>query len=593
MTKQKPRLSIRGAFHADDQPTQPEQPAQPAPARAPVAGRAVGRPGSTFPHRRNISEHRVLSFRTQTPSQRMRGDFEKEVEATRRRLSNHHATIDPTGRYMRRWDVVMLTALLFTAIVTPYEVALLTTQLDALFIINRVVDTIFVKDIVMQFFLMFQEPIQRGGTWVTDRRRIARRYLTSWFPVDVISILPFDIVAWQVQSNSVGRLKALRILRLFRLLKLMRVLRAGRIFRRWEANLSVSYGIIMLVKFTILLIFVGHWLACSWVLVHVIQCDDDCMAACSEASAPLSIADGLFNQPPGSRDGCVKTWLTVWSQGRHKSPFQTYAIAIYWSVTTLTSIGYGDVTAVNEDEFVATTCFMMFAGICWAYIIGNTCGIIATLDFNAMQFHHTMDRLNNFMSDKALPAPLRVRLRAYFHQVRVLHASNSYRNLVDVMSPALRGEVCVSVSDDFLRQISYFANIGRGFLVEVSQRINGAVFAPNELLDQLETVVQMKRGVVSKAGRLHGSGAVWGEDMILDCIELQDATPALALTYVEVQTLSKPDMLEVIEWFPDVVVHMRKAVVRMAARRGVLLEAQRRRRHRVAVGGDGEAETLA
>ncbi len=45
---------------------------------------------------------------------------------------------------LQRWDLLTLLCLLFTALVTPVEVAFLTTNLNALFIINRVVDAVFV-----------------------------------------------------------------------------------------------------------------------------------------------------------------------------------------------------------------------------------------------------------------------------------------------------------------------------------------------------------------------------------------------------------------------------------------------------------------
>ena len=48
--------------------------------------------------------------------------------------------------FLQRWDVVTMICLLFTALVTPVEVAFLTTkpEINALFIVNRVVDVVFV-----------------------------------------------------------------------------------------------------------------------------------------------------------------------------------------------------------------------------------------------------------------------------------------------------------------------------------------------------------------------------------------------------------------------------------------------------------------
>ena len=51
---------------------------------------------------------------------------------------------DGQSAALQRWDLLTLLCLLFTALVTPVEVAFLTTNLSALFIINRVVDAVFV-----------------------------------------------------------------------------------------------------------------------------------------------------------------------------------------------------------------------------------------------------------------------------------------------------------------------------------------------------------------------------------------------------------------------------------------------------------------
>ena len=52
---------------------------------------------------------------------------------------------------MQRWSIIMILAVMFTAIVTPVEVALFDTSVNAMFWINRVVDVIFLCDIVINF----------------------------------------------------------------------------------------------------------------------------------------------------------------------------------------------------------------------------------------------------------------------------------------------------------------------------------------------------------------------------------------------------------------------------------------------------------
>jgi hypothetical protein len=45
--------------------------------------------------------------------------------------------------FFKRWDIIIVLSLLFTATVTPFEVAFLRTSLNTLFLVNRVVDCVF------------------------------------------------------------------------------------------------------------------------------------------------------------------------------------------------------------------------------------------------------------------------------------------------------------------------------------------------------------------------------------------------------------------------------------------------------------------
>ena len=89
---------------------------------------------------------------------------------------------------MKRWDIAVILCLLFTALVTPYEVAFLDTALDdSLFAVNRLVDLVFVKDICLQFFLKVQVSTKQGTVLIKDQRSIVRRYLKGWFTVDFLA----------------------------------------------------------------------------------------------------------------------------------------------------------------------------------------------------------------------------------------------------------------------------------------------------------------------------------------------------------------------------------------------------------------------
>lgn len=162
----------------------------------------------------------------------------EEVSRVRARLnSNNLFSLEPHSRRMRQWDGVTFCALIFTAIVTPVEVAFtnaghLQPHEIPIFFVNRLVDVIFITDIILQFFVAYYDE-QLGGILVKSRSLIAKRYLKGWFTVDAVSSLPFDVINFF--DTGAGSLTFLKSLRLLRLLKLFRVIRASRILARWEA----------------------------------------------------------------------------------------------------------------------------------------------------------------------------------------------------------------------------------------------------------------------------------------------------------------------------------------------------------------------
>src|SRR5882724_1930199 len=65
------------------------------------------------------------------------------------------------------------------------------TLSNTLFPSNSIVDVIFFIDIVLNFHTTFVGP---GGEVVSDPKIIRMNYLKSWFVIDLLSCLPYDIV---------------------------------------------------------------------------------------------------------------------------------------------------------------------------------------------------------------------------------------------------------------------------------------------------------------------------------------------------------------------------------------------------------------
>uniref|UniRef100_A0A1B0FLV1 PAC domain-containing protein n=1 Tax=Glossina morsitans morsitans TaxID=37546 RepID=A0A1B0FLV1_GLOMM len=103
----------------------------------------------------------------------------------------------------------------------PYNVAFKnkTSEDVSLLVVDSIVDVIFFIDIVLNFHTTFVGP---GGEVVSDPKVIRMNYLKSWFIIDLLSCLPYDVFnAFDRDEDGIGSL--------FSALKVVRLLRLGRV----------------------------------------------------------------------------------------------------------------------------------------------------------------------------------------------------------------------------------------------------------------------------------------------------------------------------------------------------------------------------
>ena len=219
---------------------------------------------------------------------------------------------------------------------------------------------------------------------------------------------------------------------------------------------------------------------------------------------------------------------------------------------------------------------MAIGGGIYAYIVGSASDIISSMNVGKAQFEQTMDTLSAFVKENSIPSELRTRLREYFFHTRELRRASLYTELLELMSPTLRGEVAILANGDWIKSVSFFSPTDcsdaehRAFVTEITMRLKIRAFAPHELIyAQGEAPLCMyiiRRGVVGTAGRVLGSGKYFGEAMILQsAVRLHDVR---CLTFLDVYELNRADLDDTLQdgRFPRVYKAVRRAVAKFAFR---------------------------
>lgn len=97
----------------------------------------------------------------------------QNVQVVIQKLAETSRVLHPmTSDFCQKWDFLVGIALIFTAVVTPFEVAFLAVKLDGLFVANRLFDIIFAYDIAVNMRLAFFNKHDR--VWVVDPHQVRR-----------------------------------------------------------------------------------------------------------------------------------------------------------------------------------------------------------------------------------------------------------------------------------------------------------------------------------------------------------------------------------------------------------------------------------
>ena len=105
-------------------------------------------------------------------------------------------------------------------------------------------------------------------------------------------------------------------------------------------------------------------------------------------------------------------WIALSYEGRPEDDLATtYLKALYWSITTLTTVGYGDIIPETNPQIIYTM-FVQILGVgLYGYIIGNVANVLSKKDHSRARYLENFEKLSALVSYRSVPMDVQLRIQ--------------------------------------------------------------------------------------------------------------------------------------------------------------------------------------
>ncbi|XP_067890636.1 potassium voltage-gated channel subfamily H member 7-like [Heterodontus francisci] len=455
----------------------------------------------------------------------------------------HKLTILHYSPFKAVWDWLILLLVIYTAIFTPYSAAFLLNDREEqkrrecgyscspLNVVDLIVDIMFIIDILINFRTTY---VNQNEEVVSHPAKIAIHYFKGWFLIDMVAAIPFDLLIFGSGSDETTTL--IGLLKTARLLRLVRVAR--------KLDRYSEYGAAVLMLLMCIFALIAHWLACIWYAIGNVERP--------YLVHKIGWLDSLGQQ--------IEKRYNISDASSGPSIKDKYVTALYFTFSSLTSVGFGNVSPNTNSEKIFSICVMLIGSLMYASIFGNVSAIIQRLYSGTARYHMQMLRVKEFIRFHQIPNPLRQRLEEYFQHAWTYTNGIDMNMVLKGFPECLQADICLHLNQALLQNCKAFKGASKGCLRALAMKFKTTHAPPGDTLvhsgDILTALYFISRGSIEILKEnivvaILGKNDIFGEMIHLYARPGKSNADVRALTYCDLHKIQREDLLEVLDMYPE------------------------------------------
>ncbi|EAR96743.3 cation channel family protein (macronuclear) [Tetrahymena thermophila SB210] len=166
--------------------------------------------------------------------------------------------------------------------------------------------------------------------------------------------------------------------------------------------------------------------------------------------------------------------------------YQKYIYSLYWSITTMTTVGYGDISAQNPIEALYITIAMILFSCVFAYSINNIGFILQEIERSSKQLNDDLTTIQRYLKRKEVNIQLKSRVRHYLSflaQEQKDRDKQQEDKILSSLSNKLRDEITQEINSKILNSYFIFSsNFSQSTINKLVYIMKEILVNPNEII---------------------------------------------------------------------------------------------------------------
>ncbi|XP_022158033.1 cyclic nucleotide-gated ion channel 1 [Momordica charantia] len=445
--------------------------------------------------------------------------------------------LDPQGSFLQKWNKIFVLSCIIAVSLDPlfFYVPVIDDEKKCLgldtkmeitaSVLRSFTDIFYILHIVFQFRTGFIAPSSRvfgRGVLVEDAWAIAKRYLSSYFLIDILAVLPLPQIVILIIIPKMGGPRSLntkdllkfvvffqyvpRFLRIYPLYK--EVTRTSVLTETAWAGAAFNLFLYMLAS---------HVFGAFWYLFSIERETTCWQRACHNHTG--CVPTSLYCDVKPGNNSFLNSSCPILDEDKTVFDFgifldalnsgvvesmdfpQKFFYCFWWGLRNLSSLGQN----LQTSTYVWEICFAVFISISglvlFSFLIGNMQTYLQSTTTRLEEMRVRRRDAEQWMSHRLLPESLRERIRRYeqykWQETRGVDEENLVRNLPKDLRRDIKRHLCLSL----LMRVPIFEKMDEQLLDAMCDRLKPVLYTEESYIvregDPVDEMIFIMRGKLS------------------------------------------------------------------------------------------------